>query len=277
MNCFPFEDPCVVITVTGQALLEALENGVSTYPALEGRFPQVSNIVFTFDPQKSPGKRIPNPTKEVLIRGQPLVLDKEYKLVTRDYMARGKDGFDSLLKESEGGKCKEIVSDEDGILLSMLLRQYFMSLKTMGQWSKWGRSMERHWQGVHQKLHKSQPVVEPSPTSPVARNTFPDPALQKQGALKRSYTTKDKEEAKYVDDSDDEEETAEAGDEDVAEHERKLRIMRQVMNKWRRLAGISLPKSCDSIGEGEFAAAVAWTRGVAPRVEGRINIIGVAA
>lgn len=37
MNCFPFEDPVVVIKVSGKALLEALENGVSLYPALEGR------------------------------------------------------------------------------------------------------------------------------------------------------------------------------------------------------------------------------------------------
>lgn len=279
MNCFPFEDPCVVITVTGQALLDALENGVSTYPALEGRFPQVSNIVFAFDPQKPPGKRVLNPTEEVLVGGQPLVLDKEYKLVTRDYMARGKDGFNSLLKESEGGICKEIVSDENGILLSMLLRQYFMSLKTLGQWSKWGKSMERHWQGVHQKLHKSQPVVEPlpTPTSPVAHNGFPTSPLSTRGGFRRSYTVKDKQDAKFLDDSDDEEETAETDEEDVAEHERKMRIMRQVMNKWRRIAGIKVPQSCDNLREGEFSAAVTWTRGVAPRVEGRIRIIGVAA
>lgn len=33
---FPFEDPVVVIKVRGQQLLEALENGVSKYPALDG-------------------------------------------------------------------------------------------------------------------------------------------------------------------------------------------------------------------------------------------------
>ena len=36
MNCFPFEDPCVVLRVGGNAVLEALENGVSLCPALEG-------------------------------------------------------------------------------------------------------------------------------------------------------------------------------------------------------------------------------------------------
>jgi len=35
-NCFPFEDPVVVIKVSGKGLWDALENGVSLYPALEG-------------------------------------------------------------------------------------------------------------------------------------------------------------------------------------------------------------------------------------------------
>lgn len=37
VNCFPFEDPVVVMKVTGQAIWDALENGVSNYPALEGK------------------------------------------------------------------------------------------------------------------------------------------------------------------------------------------------------------------------------------------------
>ena len=41
-NCFPFEDPVVVIKVSGKGLLDALENGVSLYPAQEGGFPLFS-------------------------------------------------------------------------------------------------------------------------------------------------------------------------------------------------------------------------------------------
>lgn len=44
MDCFPFEDPVVVIKVTGKAVLEALENGVGSYPALEGMCGLVSVI-----------------------------------------------------------------------------------------------------------------------------------------------------------------------------------------------------------------------------------------
>lgn len=136
MNCFPFEDPVVVIRVTGQAIWDALENGLSQYPALEGRFPQVSNITFSFDGQKPSGSRIVSAT----IGGQPVNMGRKYVLVTRGYMARGKDGYDSLMIESEGGTAEEIVSEENGILISMMLRQYFMSLRVMGQWKYWGKN-----------------------------------------------------------------------------------------------------------------------------------------
>jgi 2',3'-cyclic-nucleotide 2'-phosphodiesterase (5'-nucleotidase family) len=35
-DCFPFEDPVVVMKVSGKGIWDALENGVSLYPALEG-------------------------------------------------------------------------------------------------------------------------------------------------------------------------------------------------------------------------------------------------
>ena len=41
MSILPMIDALVVIAVTGTQLVAALENGVSKYPALEGRFPQV--------------------------------------------------------------------------------------------------------------------------------------------------------------------------------------------------------------------------------------------
>lgn len=86
INCFPFEDPVVVLKVTGKAIRDALENGVSNYPALEGRFPQVSNITFETDYSKPPQSRIQN----VTVGEDPLDDAKEYVLATRGYMGRGK-------------------------------------------------------------------------------------------------------------------------------------------------------------------------------------------
>lgn len=85
-DCFPFEDPIVVLKVTGKAIREALENSVSMYPALEGRFPQVSKIRFVFDPQRNVGERV----VEVDINGEGYLPDKLYVLATRGYMGRGK-------------------------------------------------------------------------------------------------------------------------------------------------------------------------------------------
>ena len=147
MNCFPFEDPVVVLRIPGQDLLDALENAVSLYPALEGRFPQVSNINFEFDPRQ-PAQRI----KWVKVDGRPLDASQEYVVATRGYMAHGKEGFNTLLAESQGGKAEEIVSEENGMLISAILRQYFLSLKILGRWRRFA-SLHKHWEVVHGKLH----------------------------------------------------------------------------------------------------------------------------
>ena len=54
--------------------MKALENGVSQYPKLEGRFPQVSGVEFGFDPSKPPGQRV-EPLL-VKVQGEYLQLDK---------------------------------------------------------------------------------------------------------------------------------------------------------------------------------------------------------
>lgn len=39
-------------------VVAALENGVSQWPKLEGRFPQTSGVKFKFDPSKPAGERV---------------------------------------------------------------------------------------------------------------------------------------------------------------------------------------------------------------------------
>ncbi len=106
-----------------------------------GRFPQVSNITFKFDPSRPAGSRI----LSAEIGGLPLDNNHTYVLATRGYMGRGKDGFRSLLVQSEGGVCEELVSEENGMLISAMLRQYFMSLTVMARWKRWGPSLDCHW------------------------------------------------------------------------------------------------------------------------------------
>lgn len=168
LNCFPFEDPVVVVKISGRHLVDALENGVSQLPSLEGRFPQVSNITFEYSAAAPPGSRV----NWVKVGGKPVDYKQEYTLATRGYMARGKDGYTSLLVQSEGGEIEELVSEENGMMISAILRQYFLSLKVMGRWRRMSVSLHKHWDTVHSRLHTQLGG---------AWIKTPSPALEKKG------------------------------------------------------------------------------------------------
>lgn len=48
VTILPFMESILVIEMNGEQVHRALENGVSQYPKLEGRFPQVSGLRFSF-------------------------------------------------------------------------------------------------------------------------------------------------------------------------------------------------------------------------------------
>eukprot|EP01062_Namystynia_karyoxenos_P081636 TRINITY_DN900_c0_g1_i2.p1 TRINITY_DN900_c0_g1~~TRINITY_DN900_c0_g1_i2.p1 ORF type:complete len:1502 (+),score=505.93 TRINITY_DN900_c0_g1_i2:123-4508(+) len=54
----PIEDPIVVIELTGEQLVAALEGGLSKFPAHDGRFPQMSGMKVIWDPEAPPGGRV---------------------------------------------------------------------------------------------------------------------------------------------------------------------------------------------------------------------------
>ena len=265
LNCFPFEDPVVVLRIKGKAILEALENSVCLVPALEGRFPQVSNIQFAHNQNLAPGSRV----KWTKIHGEPLDLDKSYTMATRGYMGRGKDGYDSLLVRSEGGEAEEVVSEENGILISMVLRQYFMSLKVLGKWARWSPSLHRHWGFVHDRLHAGGKVHEPGPLKNPSKH-------HRTGAhLGKAKTDVD---GRLVDSDTDDEGDHHHGDlaSGVGSVEgkkgREMHVARVYTRRWMDLAGIER-RDVGMVGEksGEWELPH-WTRGIAPRVEGRIVV-----
>lgn len=283
LNCFPFEDPVVLLRVPGRALLEALENGVSMLPALEGRFPQVSNIAYGYTLSAAAGSRI----TFARIDGEPIHLQREYLLATRAYMARGKDGFASLLIRSEGGQVEEMVCEENGVLISTILRQYFLSLKVLGKWPRWSASLNRHWGSVHRHLHGNGWLKPPSATSsatpsPVAEKPphaayyygrFPDAAEPDSAKNATNGDAMDS-------DSDENPEILTSPRSTVnyvtlparssAEEERRLHLARRVIRKWMRHAGLQ-PTTLDPMdSEDEFTPT--WTSGISPRLERRIVV-----
>lgn len=117
----PLVDNLVVIEVTGAQLLIALENGVSKYPTLDGRFPQVAGMCYGFDPSKPPGERVD--PELVQVQEQYLKLNKTYRVCTKEFIAEGKDGYD-IFKE-----CPVIVDSEKLMTLSTAVRNHFESVK----------------------------------------------------------------------------------------------------------------------------------------------------
>lgn len=90
----PFGNRDVLLEVTGEQVLAALENGVSMIDTLQGRFPQVSGLAFVYDATKPAGSRV----LSVKVGDAALDPKKTYKLATNDFMAGGGDGYRALTR-----------------------------------------------------------------------------------------------------------------------------------------------------------------------------------
>ncbi|CAE6415542.1 unnamed protein product [Rhizoctonia solani] len=132
LEILPFEDPIVVQALDGESIWNALEAGLSTWPSQEGRFPIVSGIRVEWDSRLAPGNRINGiwlAEQEVgsdgsvhTKNGQPIERDAShtYRIVTREYMATGHDGYDALK-----GK-PYLIDDENGVIMSSIVRRYLL-------------------------------------------------------------------------------------------------------------------------------------------------------
>lgn len=137
LEILPFEDPVVVIELDGEGMWDALEVALSKFPAQEGRFPVISGFRVTWDSRLSPGQRVlgiwllrETPGFGNNDNGGPTLVDGEevkrektgkmYKIVTRQYMVEGHDGFTPLVGR------KYLVDDENGQLMSTLVRKYLL-------------------------------------------------------------------------------------------------------------------------------------------------------
>ena len=106
VTVFPFGNLVEVIEITGAQLLEALEAALFVNPAVSGAFPQISGIELTlynyipyargaqydrstFFAPANPGQRV----RDVKVGGQPLDLEKVYRIATNDFTAAGGDTY----------------------------------------------------------------------------------------------------------------------------------------------------------------------------------------
>jgi len=86
----PFQNTLSTFFVSGQTLIDALENGVSQVEEVKGRFPQISGMSFTWDASVAAGEgRI----KDVMVGGAPIDPAKIYGVVSNNYVRSGGDGY----------------------------------------------------------------------------------------------------------------------------------------------------------------------------------------
>ena len=93
-NIFPFGNVIEVHEISGQVLLDAIENSVSMFALnnpiqSHGRFPQIAGMSFTFDISQPAGSRVSN----LLVGGQPVDLTATYTMATSGFVGAGGDGF----------------------------------------------------------------------------------------------------------------------------------------------------------------------------------------
>jgi len=95
LEVLPYGNQLTVLTVMGEELVAALENGVGGVEEGAGRFPHVGGMRYAFDPSSEPGSRIVS--AEVWDAGSESYVELDptatYTLATNNYLADGGDGY----------------------------------------------------------------------------------------------------------------------------------------------------------------------------------------
>jgi 5'-nucleotidase len=101
LTVLPFGNLVSTLSLSGENLQAALENGASLMQEGGGRFLQVSGLRYQVEPAKPAGSRVSN--VEVLDsqgKYQPLDLKAVYTVATNDFMREGGDGFTVLAEKA---------------------------------------------------------------------------------------------------------------------------------------------------------------------------------
>lgn len=104
LTVLPFNNDLVTITLTGQEIKEALENGVSKLPSADGRFPHVAGMKFTYDSSKPANARV----QSILVKKGnayvPVEMAESYVVATNAFTAKGGDFYASMEKAYKEGR-----------------------------------------------------------------------------------------------------------------------------------------------------------------------------
>jgi len=101
MSVLPFDHYLVAFDLTGEQIMTALENGVSQVEELEGKFPQVAGLRFTWDPEAKPGSRILSVEVSEAGGYEPVNPSATYRVVTNNFLYQGGDGYAVFAKGTD--------------------------------------------------------------------------------------------------------------------------------------------------------------------------------
>jgi len=98
LTVLPFGNVVTTLEVTGAELKTMLENGVSRMPAVDGRFPQVSGLCFTYDIAAPVGSRVTGAVRQAADgsctgAAVDLTAGSTYSIAENDFMSAGGDGY----------------------------------------------------------------------------------------------------------------------------------------------------------------------------------------
>ena len=98
LTVLPFGNIVVTLTVNGAELKTMLENGIGLMPTVQGRYPQVSGLCFTYDIALAAGSRVTGVVRadaagNCTTTTVGLTSSSSYKLAENDFMANGGDGY----------------------------------------------------------------------------------------------------------------------------------------------------------------------------------------
>ncbi len=98
LTVLPFGNIVVTLQVNGAELKTMLENGVGLMPTVQGRFPQVSGLCFTYDIALPAGSRVTGAVRadaagNCTATPVGLTATSSYKIAENDFMASGGDGY----------------------------------------------------------------------------------------------------------------------------------------------------------------------------------------